>query len=61
MEIAKIPEKLSGKIRELFSDKYVVVLTVIIVFHFTLNIIWQYVNTAPPTWDSAGHLVVLFD
>jgi len=60
MEIAKIPEKLSGKIRELFSDKYVVVLTVIIVFHFTLNIIWQYVNTAPPTWDSAGHLVLSY-
>jgi len=60
MEISKLPERLSEKITKLFSDKYVVVLTVIIVFHFTLNVIWQYINTAPPTWDSAGHLVLSY-
>jgi len=30
----------------------------IVVFHFVLNITWHKLNTAPPTWDSAGHLVI---
>jgi len=30
------------------------------VFHVTINIVWHRLNTAPPTWDSAGHLTLSF-
>ncbi len=52
--------KLSAQLRKTFSDKYVVVLTLIILFHFIFNIVWQTLNTAPPTWDSAGHIVLSY-
>jgi len=54
------PDKLPEKIKTFFSDKYIAALTAIILFHFALNIIWQTVNTAPPTWDSAGHIVLSY-
>ncbi|OGC67604.1 hypothetical protein A2364_03965 [candidate division WWE3 bacterium RIFOXYB1_FULL_43_12] len=60
METTKLPEKLSEKIRTFFSNKYALILALIIIFNITLNIIWQFINTAPPTWDSAGHIVLSY-
>lgn len=56
MHLNQLPEK----IKVFFSDKYIAALTAIVLFHFTLNIVWQVVNTAPPTWDSAGHIVLSY-
>lgn len=41
-------------------DKYTYLLVLIVAFHIVLNLFWQKVNTAPPTWDSAGHLAISF-
>jgi len=60
METTRLPAKISEKIRTLFSDKYLIILVAIITFHITLNIIWQILNTAPPTWDSSGHIVLSY-
>jgi 4-amino-4-deoxy-L-arabinose transferase-like glycosyltransferase len=33
---------------------------ILITFHVFFNIYWQKINTAPPTWDSAGHLTLAY-
>ncbi len=35
-------------------------ISLIILFHVFLNLLWHSLNTAPPTWDSAGHLVLSY-
>lgn len=53
-------KNIANRIKALFSDKYVTVLTLIILFHVVVTIVWQVKNTAPPTWDSAGHIVLSY-
>jgi len=35
-------------------------LLLVILFHVGFNLYWQFINTAPPTWDSAGHLALSY-
>jgi len=35
-------------------------LIILLSFHIFFNIYWQKINTAPPTWDSAGHLSIAY-
>jgi len=44
------------RLKTLFSDKYNIILFLIILFHLISLGFYHKLNTAPPTWDSAGHL-----
>jgi 4-amino-4-deoxy-L-arabinose transferase-like glycosyltransferase len=35
-------------------------LVILLSFHLFFNIYWQKINTAPPSWDSAGHLSIAY-
>jgi hypothetical protein len=39
---------------------YINLLRIVIFFHIVSNLLWQVLNTAPPTWDSAGHLAISY-
>jgi hypothetical protein len=45
---------------KIFPNKYTFYLFLLIVFHVLVNFIFAIINTTPPTWDSAGHLVLSF-
>jgi 4-amino-4-deoxy-L-arabinose transferase-like glycosyltransferase len=48
------------KLKLLFSQPFNIALAGILLFHALFNIVWQRLNTAPPTWDGAGHLSLAF-
>ena len=37
-----------------------ILLILVVLFSVVSNIVWHFVNNAPPTWDSAGHLGLSF-
>ncbi len=47
-------------IKKLLSNKYNLWVLALIFFHISFNLIFQIINKAPPTWDSAGHLTLSF-
>jgi len=47
-------------IRKFFPNIYSFYLVLLLLFHLIFNFLWQKINIAPPTWDSAGHLVLSF-
>ena len=48
------------KIKKIFPNRYIFALSLIALFHVGVNVAWQLLNKAPPTWDSAGHLGLSF-
>lgn len=49
-----------SKIKDFFAKESNILLVLVILFHVSINVLWQRLNTAAPTWDSAGHLALSF-
>lgn len=45
---------------KIYPNRYVLLLSLLVLFHLVLNLVWQKINTAPPSWDSAGHLTLSY-
>ncbi|MDC0449017.1 glycosyltransferase family 39 protein [bacterium] len=44
----------------LTQKKYPFLISLLVLFHGVSNFVWHRLNTAPPSWDSAGHLSLSF-
>ena len=55
-----IINNVNTSIKKIFPNVYGFYLFLLVIFHLFFNFIWQRINSAPPTWDSAGHLVLSF-
>lgn len=43
------------------DNKYLILTVVLIVFHLISNLVWIYLNNAPPNWDPSVHIIMTIE
>lgn len=51
---------ISVRVKQFLKVRTNILLILLVLFHVFINVFWHRINTAPPTWDSAGHLTLSF-